>query len=154
MALPTTPSYSTWVEFKLYSPVAAQRGGAPVEADWKIFALRAEKILDSYVNIPVNDRYDSDQALKFPITDSDGVSLLPDDVTLAHIHITSDLVLKGDATAEDGLEATGENWSSSSYSKNKQKRSQSSVNDIKIEIPPIAKRLLLPWAWGATSLKF
>lgn len=154
MALPTTPTYSTYDQFKAHSPVAAQRGGVPIEDDWTIFALRAEKILDTYVNIPVNDRFDSDQALKFPIKDSDGASLLPDDVTLAHIYITSDLILKGDATAEDGLQTTGEAWSDSQYTKRKQKRSQSSSNDIKIEIPPFARRLLLPWDWGATKLRY
>ena len=154
MALPTTTSYSTWVQFKAHSPVAAQRGGAPLEAEWKIFALRAEQIIDAMVIVPQEKQYSLTQDLKFPIKDSEGDSWLPDDVTLAHIHITSDLILKGDSSAYDGLSETGENWSGSGYSVSKQKRSQGSSADDKIEIPPFAKRLLRSWNGDVAKLTY
>jgi hypothetical protein len=154
MALATDPTYSTYAQFKTYSPVAAQRGGTPAEADWEIFALRAEKIIDTYVNIPENQRYETDQDLAFPIIDSNGASLIPDDVTLAHIHITSDLILKGDAVSEDGLQTTGETWSNSQYSKNKQKKSQSSSDDVKIQMPAFARRLLQPWTDAVSPFRY
>lgn len=152
MSLPTEPSYSTWIQFKLYTPVASQK--TILEADWKPLALRAEKILDTYVNISDCMKYDSDQALAFPIKDGNGSSLIPDDITLAAIEITSDLILKGDPQAQSGLLETSESWDGSGYSVSKQKKSSSSSDDVKIEMPPLARRLLRPWTNKVASLKY
>lgn len=152
MALPTTPSYATYTEFKANTPVSSQKTIA--EVDWTPFALRAEAILNTYVCVPESDRYDGDQSFPFPIKDDDGNSLLPDDVTRATIEITSDLILKGDPVAQDGLLETGEAWSSSQYSKNKQKKAASSSDDLKIEMPSIARRLLQPWGCGTAGFKY
>lgn len=152
MSLATTPTYSTWVQFKDNTNVAAQ--ATIPEATWKKYAIRAERILDSYVNIKEEQKYDVDQNLKFPIKDDDNLSWLPDEVALAHIEITSDLALKGDNIAYDGSISTGEQWSGSGYSINKQKKSTSSSDDVKIEIPPYAKRLLLPWTGRTASAKY
>jgi hypothetical protein len=152
MALATDPTYSTIEQFQVYTPVAAQI--AIDEDSWKPFALRAERILDTYVNIPEENKYDIDQNLKFPIKDANLNSLLPDEITLAHIEITSDLILKGDATAEDGLYDGSESWDSSGYSVTKQKKSSSSSDDVKIQMPPLARRLLLPWTSRVAPLKY
>ena len=152
MALPITPTYSDLDTFKAHTPVASQRTIA--EDDWKPFALRAEAVLDSYVCISKYDKYDEDQGLAFPIKDDEGNSLIPDNVIRAHIEITSDLILKGDPKAVDGTIETGETWSSSSYSKNKQKKAQSSSDDLKIEMPALARRLLMPWTCRTAPLKY
>ena len=152
MALPSTPSYSTWDQFKTYTPVSSQK--TILEADWKPFALRAEKILDTYVNIPNCMKYDSEQTLAFPIKDHNGLSLIPDNVTLAVIEITSDLILKGDPQAQNGVLETSESWGGSDYSVSKQKKSSSSSDDIKIEMPPLARRLLMPWTNKVASFYY
>ncbi|MES2395031.1 MAG: hypothetical protein V4549_03470 [Bacteroidota bacterium] len=153
MALNTEPTYSTWVQFKTYTPVSTQKSIA--EATWKPFALRAEKILDSYVTIAECFRYSASQNLKFPIKDSNSASLIPDDVVLAVIEITSDLVLRGDPSASDDLVETSEAWNGDGYSVSKQqKTNSSSSDDIKIEMPPLARRLLMPWTNKVASLKY
>ena len=152
MALPTSVTYSTFASFQANTPVSAQK--TIIEADWKTFALRAEAILDTYVFVPLVDRFDSDQDLAFPIKDKDGASLIPNEVERAHIEITSDLILKGDTTAATGLIETSESWSSSQYSKNKQKKSSSSSDDEKIEMPALAKRLLKPWVSGVGGVTY
>jgi len=152
MALPTTVTYSTIALFNLHTPVAAQR--TMIEADWKPYALRAEAILDSYVRVLAKDRYAEDQYLAFPIKDEDEASYLPEDVIRAHIEITSDLILKGDAVAETGYADVGETWSSSSYSKNKQKKASSSSDDLKINMPPLARRLLMPWSNNSAGITY
>jgi hypothetical protein len=152
MALPTEPTYSTYDSFKANTPVSSQK--TIDEADWKPFALRAEAVLDTYVFVPVAQRYEEDQSLKFPIKDSNGASLIPNEVERAHIEITSDLILKGDTTAATGLIETGESWSSSQYSKNKQKKASSSSDDLKIEMPALARRLLLPWVSGVGGVRY
>lgn len=152
MALATEPTYSTIEEFQAYTPVTAQI--AIDEDSWKPFALRAERILDTYVNIPEENKYDIDQNLKFPIKDANLNSLLPDEIILAHIEITSDLILKGDAVAQDGLYEGSESWDSSGYSVTKQKKSSSSSDDVKIQMPPLARRLLLPWTSRVAPLKY
>lgn len=143
MALPTTVTYSTWEEFKAHTPVSTQTTIS--EGDWKRFALRGEAIVDSYTYTRPTERYETDQVLMFPIKDSDGNSLIPDAVSRAHIEITSDLVFKGDPTAENGTIETGEAWSSSSYSKSKSKKVSSSSDATRIEMPALARRLLQPW---------
>ena len=152
MALPTTVTYSTLLEFQAHTPVSAQV--TIIEADWKTFALRAESIIDTYVNVPIADRYDENQVLKFPIKDSDGASWIPNDVSRAHIEITSDLILKGDPLAVDGLLASHESWSSSQYSKKSVQKSSSASGDIKIEMPALARRLLMPWNYGVAAVKY
>ncbi len=152
MALNTEPTYSTWDQFKRYTPVSTQT--TILEAVWKPFALRAEKILDSHVTVPTCQRYLSTQNLKFPIKDVNGASIIPDDITLAVIEITSDLILKGDPTASSGLIDTSENWDGGGYSVTKQKKAVSSSEDIKIEMPPLAKRLLRPWTNKVASLTY
>lgn len=143
MALPTSPTYSTHQEFKDHTQVASQQ---EIEAnEWKRYALKAERVLDTFVNIRSEQKYDPDQILKFPIKDSDGNSYLPDEVKLAHIEITSDLILKGDITAYDGLMITNEQWNGTGYSVTKAKKASASSDDLKIEIPPYARRLLMQW---------
>jgi hypothetical protein len=155
MALNTEPTYSDYATFQLYTPVAAQKDNAFTEAMWKPFALQAEKILDSYVMVPQSHMYDPNQSLKFPIKDENGNSLIPDDITLATIYITSDLILKGDPSATDGSVITSESWDGSGYSYNQQeKSSSSSSDDIKIQMPPLARRLLMPWTDKVASIRY
>lgn len=155
MALNTEPTYSTFEQFQLYTQVPAQAADSYTEEMWKPFALRAEKILDTYVNIPNCLKFASDQSLKFPIKDDDGSSLVPDDVTLAAIEITSDLILKGSPSASDEMVVTSESWDGAGYSvSQKEKASSSSSDDIKIQMPPLARRLLMPWTNKVASLKY
>ncbi len=152
MALATEPTYSTIDQFKLYTPVSTQT--SIVEATWKPFALRAEKILDTYVQVNEDDRFDITQNLKFPIKNDLLQSYLPDDVTLAVIYITSDLILKGNPLPQNGLLTTSETWDAASYSVTGIKKNASSSEDIKIEMPPLARRLLMPWTNKVASLKY
>jgi len=154
MAIPTTVTYSSYTQFKANSPVATQRGGDPIEATWKIFALRAEAMIDAICSIAEENKFLETQDRACPIKDSDGNTWMPDDVTMAHIYITSDLILKGDSVAYDGMEVKRENWSGSGYSVDKDKKSQGSSNDDKIEIPPFARRLLRPWHGDIARLTF
>jgi hypothetical protein len=155
MALATDPTYSTYVQFQTYTPVASQKDVSFTEDIWKPYAILAEKILDSFVLIPDFLKYSQDQDLKFPIKDKDGNALIPDDVVLAHILITSDLALKGDMQASTDLIETSESWDSSGYSVNKsQKSTISSSEDIKVIIPPLAKKLLLPWSNKTARLNY
>lgn len=154
MALATEPTYSTFEQFQTYTPVVAQQDNSFQEDDWKPFALRAERIIDAIVNVPENQKFDSDQNLKFPITGSDGTSWIPDEITLAHIEITADLILKGDLVATSDYEATSEDWSGSGYSVTKQKKTGSSSDDSKILIPPFALKLLQPWTSKVAPLKY
>lgn len=152
MALATEPTYTTLAEFKAHTPVSTQTNIDV--AVWKPFALRAEKIVDTYVNVPKEQRFDQNQGMKFPLKDENGNSLIPDDVALATIEITSDLILKGDPTAQNGMLETSESWDGSGYQVAKQKKSSSSSDDIKIEMPPFARRLLLPWTNKVAQLKY
>lgn len=154
MALATEPTYSTYEQFQIYTPVEAQKDNAFTEDMWKPFALRAERIIDAIVTVPSNQKFDSEQNLKFPISDENGTSWLPDEITLAHIEITADLILKGDLTAASDYEATSEDWSGSGYSVTKQKKSGSSSDDSKISIPPFALKLLQPWTSKVAPLKY
>ncbi len=146
MALPTEPTYSTNEEFQAWTPVSTQ--ASMVEDDWKPFALRAEKIVDTYVRISDAQKYDPDQDLKFPIKNpKNGSSLIPSDVTLATIYITSGLILKGDPSASDFSNASSESWDGSGYSvSNGSKSTTNSSQDIKVTMPPEALRLLMPWS--------
>jgi len=149
MALPTVVTYSTHALFIANTPVASQ--ATIIESAWKPYALRAEAILDSFVNVPASKRFADDQYLAFPIKDSDDESYLPENVIRAHIEITSDLILKGSPSAETGTVDVSESWSSSGYSRTKQKKTGSS-DDLKIYIPALARRLLMPWAGGTASI--
>lgn len=153
MALATNPTYSTYAQFQTYTPVESQKDVLFTEAMWKPFALMAEKIVDTYCTVPEAIQFSQDQNLKFPIYDDNGNSWLPDDVTLATIYITSDLILKGDPLpTSDFVES--ESWSSSGYSVSKQKKSTSATDDIKMSLPPLARRLLMPWTNKVASLKY
>lgn len=154
MALATEPTYSTFAQFQARTPVSTQAGSSLLEATWKPFALRAETILDSHVIVPKGMMFDRSQSLKFPIKDEYGNSLMPDDVTLAVIEITSDLILKGDPQAQTGVLETNESWDGSGYSIAKQKKSNSSSEDLKIEMPPLARRLLMPWTDKVAPLRY
>ena len=154
MTLSTSPSatYSTLDLFKAYTPVSSQR--SINQTVWEPFAIRAERIVDAYVNISEEVKYSKTQTLKFPIKDENGNSYIPDDIVLAVIEITSDLILKGDPVAADGMIATSENWDASGYSVTKQKKSSSSSDDVKIEMPPLARQLLMPWSNKVASLNY
>lgn len=152
MTLATEPTYSTHAEFIANTPVSSQ--STILEATWKRYALRAERIIDAYVNIPEEQKFDEAQQLKFPIKDENDASLLPQNITLAAIEITSDLILKGDPTAANGAFETSESWDGSGYSVNKIKKSNSSSEDLKIEMPPLARRLLMPWTNRTAQLKY
>lgn len=152
MALATEPTYSTIEQFRAYTPVSSQV--ATTENAWKPFALRAEKIVDVYVNISDDQKFVDGQGLKFPIKDDLGNSLIPDDITLATIEITSDLMIKGDPTAQNGMVETSESWDGAGYQVSKQKKSTTSSDDLKIEMPPLARRLLMPWTNKVARLKY
>lgn len=146
MALPTTPTYTTWVEFKAWTRNTAYQ--SIVEDDWKRAALFAEQVVD--LNITYVQPYDSDQDLKFPTIDEDGNSSYPNDLKIAHIEITTDVLLKGDQqSTQDEFSASqkSEEWSASSY-KTAAGGGGGFAPDFQphnFPIPPIAKTLLNQW---------
>lgn len=153
MALATDPTYTTLAEFKANSPVSGH--DSIVEGDWKPFALRAERIIDNYTLVPREKRYTFAQLRNFPICDYDGNSWIPEDVKIAHIELTANLILEGAQTeAYADTEVLSENWSGSGYSKTKAKKSTSPSAKYEFQLPPLVRRLLRPWSLNNARLTY
>jgi len=111
MAIPTTPTYSTFAQFQAFNRVAS----ALLEPQWTPFALHAEWLIDTYIGFVA--KFDPDQVMKFPTKDKNGASIIPDNVVKAHIELTSQLSLKGAQTAS-GSSSGGvksQSWSGTGY---------------------------------------
>jgi len=134
MALPTTATYITEDEFRDYTRVAGQKTLDDDEITPSI--LYAESIIDSYIG--GTDKYDEDQLLKFPIIDSDGNSVIPNDLKFACIDIVSGLILNGEPTKRN--EAKRENWSADGYSR--ELKDNPTSESVSVGLSPYAKRLL------------
>lgn len=148
MSLLTDPIYSTLDDFKECTPITSQK--TIDEADWKPWALRAEGIIDTYVNCVTPCK--KDQERKFPTYNECGVCEVPRDVQLAAIEITSFLILQSQKSEEEILDpmesdVTEETWSATSYSRKKGSSSggggQTSIK-TNMDLPPYAIRLLKP----------
>ena len=140
MALILDPTYIIYNEFKALTRVADQRTLA--DATLKPYMLHAEYLIDAYIGfVPP---YADDQAQKFPTTDENGNSTIPNDVKKACIEIVSDLILKGEPTSSASAGTVKkESWSSSGYSR---ELAEGSSKNIINELPPIAISLLKQWA--------
>lgn len=145
--LPTEVTYSTWEQFKTYTPNADQK--TIPEADWKTIALRAEGILDSYVGY--TKKFDPTQARKFPINEC-GVSTMPNDIVMAHIEITAWQIREGEPTSSNDQTAKSESWNNSGYAV-VYKDGQTKDTEQMI-LPPYVLRLLSPFQDKGTSLTY
>ena len=141
MALLTEPTYSDFDQFKTYTPIAAQVT-IDEATEWKPLALQAQFLIDTYVRTDLGV-FNSDQDSIFPLAGSDGV--IPDEVTLAHIYLTSFLIDKGEPSASDVNEATQESWSGTGYSRSSGK-SSSERDPMVFVMPPSIRRLLKQWS--------
>lgn len=143
MALLTTEvTYSSFEEFGENCRSAVAVAGLADEEDWTIYALEAEMIIDEYIgSVP---RYSDTQLRKFPIEDSNGDSVFPDDLKMAHIAITADRFLKGDQTAYEGSTGptSSESWNDSGYSRSSAVVAGAGSESVSMMIPPFAKLLL------------
>jgi len=147
--IPTVATYSTYSEWQVNNRSAAAAAAIANETAWRPHALFAETIIDEYVNIVT--RAESSQVRKFPTIDEDGNSEIPYKVKLAHIYITTDLILKGDQTAEQSA-VKSESWSGTGYSRTLSE--ESDRDGYALQIPKIAKRLLKEWATGSAKATY
>lgn len=147
MALPTVPVYTNLATFQLYT-----RGPYTTIADgvWRPHALHAEWIIDSIIGFI--DKYDETQVRKFPTTDDDGNSYIPDDIQKAHVEITTWLLLKGSQDAAESEVRTTESWSSSGYSYS----GVGSANRKQLlsEIPMLAAQILRRYITSSARLTY
>lgn len=148
MPLSTEPLYLSADEFKANTRIAAQ---ALMTAEaLKPYLLHGERIVDAYVGH--TEKYDIDQTMKFPIVNNKGNSEIPNEVKLACVEIVMNLILKGEPTLETYEDFESQEWSANGY---KMKlRSNKGGQTISLQLPPLAARLLRPWAGNNSRLTF
>lgn len=149
MALVTEMVYITEAEFQAFTPVSTQR--ELEEADIINAVIEAQAVVDRYVGHVVP--YEDTQDLKFPITGSDGTAEIPDSIKRATIYIASDLLLKGDPTANTG-EVVSEQWSATGYSQTRGTKNGTLNETLSEMIPARAKRELRPWALNSAQATY
>lgn len=152
--LPTEPIYSTHAAFIAHTRVAAQR--TITEEDWTPYALHAEFLIDSYVNVV--DRYSDDQVRLFPIMNSIGESEMPINVQKAHIELVSWLILKGEPKATDeettGKTVDSESWRSTEYTVEYFNDGSLRNQNGAVKLPSIVIGLLAEWCPKSAKIKF
>lgn len=155
MALITAPTYSTFEQFGTYTPRASQKdGGASevAEADWTPAAISAQYLIDENVNRSVCPPYDEEQDSVFPTINEDGDSWIPDDITLAHIHLTSFLIAQGDP-AVDSRQVQSETWSGTGYSKT-YAGADSQRSIATDDMPPFVRKVLAKYGSNAAPASY
>lgn len=126
MTLITSPTYSTLAEFLVHTPRSTQRSGGSEEPDsatWSPAALEAQLTMDEFLSPVMLPPYDEDQSSILPTIDSDGDEWYPDDLKLAHIHLTSFLLKRGDPDIDERA-VSSKSYSGTGYSKSYEKSTE------------------------------
>lgn len=155
MALITEPTYSTFEQFGTYTPRASQKdGGADevAEGSWTPVAIFAQYLIDENVSRFACPPYDEAQDSAFPTSDEDGDSWIPDDITLAHIHLTSFLIAQGDP-AVDSRQVQSETWSGTGYSKT-YAGADSQLSIATDEMPAFVRKILAKYGSNAAPATY
>lgn len=153
MTLITAPTYTTLAEFLLYTPRSTQRDGGseePTEDEWSVAGIEAQYIMDEHLNPVMLPPYDPDQDSILPTFDADGDEWYPDDLKLAHIHLTSFLLKRGDPEIDERA-VSSKSYSGTGYAKTYEKSTESLTL---VQMPNFVRMILSKYGANAAPATY